>query len=56
MNYTYLIEVENVITGEIVKTLNVTGQRKASKVANGIEINLDPKYIVTVTKQDQFNQ
>lgn len=52
MNYTYLVEVKKISSGEVVKEIEVIGQRNANKVASGIEINISPDYVVTVTKQD----
>jgi len=51
MDYTYLVEVKEISSGEVVKTIEVIGQRRAQKVADGIEINISPDYVVTVTKQ-----
>ena len=52
MNFTYLVEVKSIKSFEVVKSIEVIGSRKADKVARGIEINMSPAYLVTVTKKD----
>ena len=52
MNFTYLVEVKNIESGNVVKTLEVIGIGKADKVATGIEINMSLDYMVTVTRKD----
>ena len=52
MNFTYLVEVKSIDSGEVVKSFEVIGNRKADKLTRGIEINMSPAYLVTVTKKD----
>ena len=49
MNYTYEVKVIERSTQEVVKCLDVIGQAKAGKVADGLGINLNHnEYFVTM--------
>lgn len=52
MNFTYMVAVKCIDTGKIEHSIDVIGERRANKVADGIRINLSNHFVVTVTKKE----
>ena len=53
MNHTYIVKVIHRESNEVVKSLDVIGQVRAGKVANGLGINLNhDMYYVTMTVKE----
>jgi hypothetical protein len=51
MDFTYVVKVIELVSGDAVKEISVIGKRRANKVASGIEINLNhDEFMVEVEK------